>query len=58
MKCTVASVWHGQQEWTYRNGRWYVRMFGTSGPGQSPHWFWGEVCAARVPCEVKKALQP
>jgi hypothetical protein len=56
-ECTVASVYYGSQEWKTVNGRWYVKMFGTSGPGQSPHWFWGEVAQDRVPAPVRKALE-
>ena len=53
----VASVYYGRQEWKTMNRRWYVMMHGTSGPGQSPHWFWGEVSEDRVPDAVRKALK-
>lgn len=52
----IASVFYGPQEWKKVNGRWYVRMFGTSGPDQTPHWFWGEVEGKRVPDVVRQAL--
>lgn len=39
----IASVYFGKQEWKTVDGCWYVKMFGTSGPGQTPHWFWGGV---------------
>ena len=56
-KCTVASVYYGPQEWKTVGGRWYVKMFGTSGLGQSPHWFWSEVKQEQVPAPVRKALE-
>lgn len=53
---SIASVYYGPQEWRIANGQYYVKMFGTSGPGQSPHWFWGEVSQNRVPTPVIKTL--
>ena len=53
----IASVYYGLQEWTVIYGRWYVKMFGTSGPGQLPHWFWSEVSQDDVPKAVRKKLE-
>jgi len=53
----TASVYYGRQEWKTVEGRWYVMMFGTNGPGQLPHGFWGEVSQDRVPKPVWEKLK-
>lgn len=53
----IASVYYGKQQWTKSEGRWYVKMFGTTGPGQNPHWSWGEVSEGRVPVAVREKLR-
>ena len=57
LEIRTASVYYGAQEWRKDNDKYYVHMFGTSGPGQSPHWFWGEVDIGRVPEAVMLALR-
>lgn len=47
---------YGSQQWQCVENRWYVMMFGTSGPNQNPHWFWSEIELERVPEAVKNAL--
>jgi hypothetical protein len=36
------------------DGNWSVLLFGTSGPGQNPHYYYSHVKKEKIPAEVLK----